>query len=122
MTPNEEFICEPITPARATGDAKAMARGEPGLPERFTWRGEAYRVVGVIEKWKTSGRCRNGSREVYLRRHWYRIVTAPHAVMTVYFDRQAKDRKHPKARWWIYSVAEGGDDLSGEGGACDKNF
>jgi len=41
---------------------------------------------------------------MYLRRHWYRILTEPPAVMTIYCDRQAKDRRHPKARWWVYTI------------------
>ncbi len=102
--PEDEFIDEPLKPLRGSGDAAMAARGEPGLPQRFTWRKREYRVVGVIEKWKTSGRCRHGSPEMYLRRHWYRIQTEPHAIMAVYCDRQAKDRKHPKARWWVYTV------------------
>ncbi len=101
---HEEFICEAIAPGVASGDAAGMTRGEPGLPQRFTWRGTEYTVVGVIEKWKTTGPCRNGADEVYLRRHWFRVQTQPHAIMTLYFDRQPKDRKHPKARWFLYSA------------------
>lgn len=100
---SKEFICEPMIPL-AGFDTAAMSRGEPGLPQRFTWREQEYRVKGVLRKWKTSGPCRNGSGEVYLRRHWFEIVTDPPATMIVYFDRQAKDRNRPKARWWVYSV------------------
>ena len=101
----EEFICEELVPAPGTFDAGAMSRGEPGLPARFTWRGVEYRVAGVVRQWKTSGPCHSGSDEVYLRRHWYQVVTEPRAVMTVYCDRQAKDRRRPKKRWWVYTVA-----------------
>ena len=105
---DEEFVSEPILPEPGRGDAAAMARGEPGLPARFTWRGRAYRVLGLVRQWKTSGPCRHGSGEMYLRRHWYRVVTDPSAEMTVYCDRQACDRRRPKARWWVYSVRLGG--------------
>jgi hypothetical protein len=101
----EEFVCEEIAPAAGTFDTAGMSRGEPGLPGRFTWRGREYRVVGVVRQWKTSGPCRDGSPELYLRRHWYQIVTEPRATMTVYCDRQAKDRKKPKRRWWVYTVS-----------------
>jgi hypothetical protein len=30
--------------------------------------------------------------------------------MTIYCDRQAKDRKRPKARWWVYTVEPGPGD------------
>jgi len=100
----EDFIGEEMVPAPGTADAAGMSRGEPGLPGRFTWRGRPYRVVGVVKAWKSSGPCRSGGGEVYLRRHWYRIVTDPQAVLTVYFERQARSAKRPKARWWIYSA------------------
>ena len=102
---DEEFICEPAVPVAGTGDAAAMSRGEPGLPGRFVWRKTEYRVLGVVRQWKTTGPCRNGSDEVYLRRHWYQVLVEPRAVMTLYCDRQAKDRRRPKRRWWVYSVS-----------------
>lgn len=100
----EQFVSEQLVPVPGTGAAAGMARGEPGLPRRFTWRGEEYEVLGVLQQWKSSGPCHHGASEVYLRRHWYKILTQPHAVMTVYFERQANHPKRPKARWWIYSI------------------
>ncbi len=102
----EEFVCEELHPAAGTFDPSGMARGEPGLPERFVWRGVEYRLAGVIRQWKTSGPCRSGSDEVYLRRHWYRIATDPPAILTIYCDRQAKDRRRAKRRWWVYSACQ----------------
>lgn len=103
----EEFICEEMTPVPGTGDVAAMSRREPGLPGRFTWRGDEYRIAGVIRKWTSSGPCRSGGGEMYLRRHWYKVLTDSPTVMTIYCDRQAKNRKRPKARWWIYTVESG---------------
>ncbi len=104
MTHDEEFICEELIPVAGTADVGAMTRREPGLPQRFTWRGQEYRVVGIVKQWKSHSRCKTGANEMYLRRHWYQIVTDPAATMTVYFDRQAKSSQRPKARWWVYSV------------------
>lgn len=101
----EEFVSEAMVPEPATGDVVAMSHGEPGLPARFTWRGTRYRTAGVLRKWKTSGPCRHGSGERYLRRHWYEILTEPPVLMTVYCERQARDARRAKARWWIYTVA-----------------
>ena len=102
----DEFICEALTPVAGTGTAADMAHGEPGLPRLFTWRGQEYRITGVIQKWKSTGPCRNGSRELYLRRHWYKILTDPPMIMTIYCDRQAKNPKRPKARWWVYTIEQ----------------
>ncbi len=100
----EEFICEAMTPAVGSGDAAGMARGLPGLPNRFTWRDQEYQVAGVIRQWQTTGPCRNGSSEMYLRRHWYKILAEPPMIMTIYCDRQAKSGKRPKSRWWVYTI------------------
>ena len=102
----ETFVGEELIPVAGTFATGGMTRREPGLPERFTWRGREYRIVGLSGKWKSDGPCRNGSDEKYLRRHWFRVVTDPAAVMTIYFDRQPKDRGKPRARWWIYTVSE----------------
>ncbi len=105
--PQEEFVSEEIVPVAGTASTAGMARGEPGLPGRFTWRQTQYRVVQVLQTWKTSGPCRSGADEIYLRRHWYKVLTDPHAVMTLYFERQAVHPRRPKARWWIYSHQRG---------------
>src|SRR5664280_2222414 len=97
---NEKFVSEAIEPVAGTFDTAAMARGAPGLPQRFAWRGVEYRVVELLESWKSTGPCHHGADEQYVRRHWYRVRTEPAATMTIYCDRQARDRRRPKARWW----------------------
>jgi len=99
-----EFIGEELHPETGSADVAAMTRREPGLPARFTWRDTSYSIDGVISQWKTHGPCRNGSHERYLRRHWYKIVTTPPLVMTIYCDRQTRNPRRPKARWWVYTI------------------
>ncbi len=101
-----EFICEPMTPMPGTANSRDMARGLPGLPARFTWRDEVHEVLEVLAAWKQSGRERGGT-EIYLRRHWSQIRTASGMVLTLYCDRQAKNRNSPKRRWWVYTLDEG---------------
>jgi hypothetical protein len=99
----EQFISEPVRPVPGTADVRAMGRGEPGLPTRFLWRDQEFTVAAVLKAWKTSSR-EGGTGEFYLRRHWYMITTQTGEQMTLYCDRQARDRKHPKARWWLYTM------------------
>lgn len=99
---DEEFISEAITPAPGTADVRAMGRGEPGLPRRFTWRDHEYAVVETLMTWKTSAR-EGGVGELYLRRHWYKVLTACGDRMTLYCERQARSRARRKVRWFIYS-------------------
>ena len=99
----DEFVSEPILPAAGTGDIAAMARGEPGLPTRFTWRDRQYVITAVLKAWKTSSP-EGGTGRLYLRRHWYTVETDTGLTMTLYCDRQTRNRRNPKARWWIYSI------------------
>ncbi len=67
--------------------------------------GEAYgRAAAVLEAWKEDGPCRHGSGEMYLRKHWFKILTEQGPQMTIYFDRQARSKRQSKARWWLYTI------------------
>jgi hypothetical protein len=103
--PAREFVSEPIVPAAGSFDATAMARGEPGVPRSFSWREKAYVVARVCSTWKSTGKDRG---EVYLRRHWFDVETNSGERMTIYCERQAKNTKKPKGRWWLYSMEKAG--------------
>jgi hypothetical protein len=83
-----------------------MASGEPGFPERFTWRGNEYTVAAILRKWKESGPCHHGSGEIYLRKHWFAILTTSGERMTIYFERQTRKGSSARARWWLYTVEQ----------------
>ncbi|MBI1374246.1 MAG: cytoplasmic protein [Phycisphaera sp.] len=100
----EQFVSEAIEPDRSAMDTARMATGAPGLPGVFTWRGTRYEVARVISVWKDSSPCRNGSPEVYLRKHWYEVETTDGSVMKLYFERQARSKRQAKRRWWLYTV------------------
>lgn len=102
----EEFISESIKPVKGTFDTEAMARGEPGLPARFVWRKVEYGVAEVIDKWKETSPCTSGSKEKYVRKHWYKIRTASGEVMKIYFERKPMSKSQRKMRWWLYSVSK----------------
>ena len=104
---HKEFVSEPVVPARGSFDTPSMVAGEPGLPMRFAWRGTEYEIARVLEKWKTTGPCRHGSSEQYVRRHWFRVETTDGTVMELYFDRQPRARQEMQ-RWWLATVVERG--------------
>ncbi|HNS21062.1 MAG TPA: DUF6504 family protein [Sedimentisphaerales bacterium] len=100
----EQFVSEPIQPVAGTFNTTGMARGEPGLPQRFVWRGVEYTVAAVLQVWKEDGPCRHGSGEMYLRKHWFKIATEQGPQMTLCFERQAKSKRQNKLRWWLYTI------------------
>ncbi len=101
----EQFVGDPLKPDKSTFDPDRMAAGEPGLPRRFTWRGETVEVRAVVRTWKEAADCRNGSGERYVNKHWYELATT-HGRMKVYFERRPRRGSSGpgSARWWLYSL------------------
>ena len=104
----EEFVSEAVTPLGGAFDTAAMARGEPGLPAGFAWRGREARIVACLERWKES-RPEGGRAggELYLRRHCYRLKMDDGAVWVVYFTRQPQRSGTSRQRWFLLTVTGG---------------
>jgi hypothetical protein len=111
MSKTEVFVGEPIIPVPGTFDTAAMARGEPGLPQRFLWDDKEYVVKRVLEKWKETSPCRSGAGEQYARKHWYRIRTADNTTMKIYFERSPRSRRRVRAGWWLFSAVRRGKEV-----------
>jgi len=90
-----------MTPEPGSGSVDAMARGEPGLPHTFSWRGERFGVAMVIATGKSRGEDRGG---VYMRKRRYDIETTSGLRMRVYFDRNPGKSGSQLSRWWVYWV------------------
>lgn len=97
------FVSEPITPEAGSGAVDSMARGEPGLPRAFSWRGQRFEVAQVLEQGKSRGEDRG---DVYVRKHWYDLETTSGIRMRVYFDRNPGRSGSKESRWWVYWVEE----------------
>lgn len=101
---DEKLVGEPVEPVRGAFDVSMMATAAPGLPGQFTWRGDRYTVASVIKSWKSTGPCRCGSDEQYVRKHWFTIRTTCGIIMTLYFERQPRSARERKTRWWLHSI------------------
>jgi hypothetical protein len=101
---HETFVSEVITPVSGTMDIRRMAIGEPGLPGRFVWRRREVEIVRVLEQWKEHDPAAGGE-ERYLRKHWYRVLTAEGDEMKLYFHRQPKSHRRHARRWYLYTVS-----------------
>jgi len=104
VTP-ERLISEAIKPLTETADTSRMAIGEPGLAREFGWRGRTITVTAVLRSWHETGKCHHGSPEMYVRKHWYEVVTASDGTMKLYFERQGRGGRKG-ARWWLFSIRE----------------
>ncbi len=103
---HEKLISEEIAPIAGAFDTAAMGRGEPGLPERFAWRGEEHAVAELIESWKQLGPCSSGGGDRYLRRHWFRVRSEGGLEMKLYFERTGRPGRGRRQRWYLYSIVE----------------
>jgi len=100
----EKFISEQIVPLADPIDTGSMSKGEPGFPQRFKWQDTEYCVEEILEKWKGTAQCSHGSKEMYLRKHWYMVSTTTGETMKIYFERKPKSKRQAKTRWWLYSI------------------
>jgi len=82
-----------------------MAGGEPGLPREFLWRGQTIKIAAVLRTWRQTGKCRHGSSELYVRKHWFEVVTTANSTMKIYFDRQSREARK-NDRWWLFTICE----------------
>lgn len=96
------FVSEPIAPLRGTFDTAAIARGEPGLPEGFTWRGTERRIDEILEAGKLA--TPEFSGELYVRRHEWKLRMDDGSVWDVYVTRNAPkgaSRRARLTRWFL---------------------
>ena len=100
------FISEAIEPVAGTMPAADMAKGEPGFPGRFLWRGQEYTLQETLETWRETGPCTHGSAEQYTRKHWFRVRTTTGEEMKIYFERRPRSKRDAKRRWWLHSIGE----------------
>lgn len=101
----ERFVDEPLDPVVSSADTALMAGGGPGLPHMFRWRGQTFEIATVLRTWRETGKCRHGSAEMYVRKHWFEVVTTDGATMKIYFDRQPR-RGKKEPRWWLFTISE----------------
>jgi len=80
-----------------------MARGEPGVPSRFAWRGRTYVVAEVLD---TRRETEDAGGDRYVRRHAVRVRTETGEVMVLSGARGAGGRA---ARWILRSIELGPD-------------
>ena len=101
----ERFISEVIRPVGSTFDTSRMALGEPGLPLEFKWRDLTIKIAAVLRTWRETGKCRHGSPELYVRKHWFEVATTCNDTMKIYFDRQPRGGRKSD-RWWLFTICE----------------
>ena len=99
-------ILEAVTPSGGF-DARQMARGEPGAPAKFEWRGRTYAVVKVLETWRETENYGGGAKDTYARRHLFRVLTDSGDVMCLAASRGPAGKG---GRWVLRHIEIGSHD------------
>ncbi len=104
-------------------DREPLIEKKPGLPSRFTWRGQEYIIVELVKEWhdyrlRGNPKCRyekeRGSywvRSSQKRGSWgvgrdyYRVRTQTGGVFDIYYDRAPI--KGRKGGWVLYRRVRG---------------
>jgi hypothetical protein len=95
-------VMEPVTPEPGSFDPRAMARGEPGVPRRFSWRGTTYVVAEVLGTRREVENYSGSDKDTYARRHVVRVRTESGEVMSLSATRGARGH----ATRWILREME----------------
>lgn len=101
----ERFISEPIQAIAGSFDSAWLARGIPGIPRQFFWRGRTFFVTQILRSWRTTGPCRHGSGERYVRRHWFEAQTDAGCTMKLYFEKGNPSNRR-ETGWYIFTLCE----------------
>jgi len=93
---------------------------KPGCPDGFTWQGEAYRIIALLEEWHDytrRGRLARNMREVHavsaerrgswgVGKDYFRVCTDTQRVFDLYYDRAPKGVEHRKGAWFLFQELE----------------
>ena len=79
--PPTRAILEGIDVLSDNFDMASMARGAPGVPRRFRWRGAEYEVVEILGESRETEGTPESATERYVRRHTFWVRTACGEVM-----------------------------------------
>ena len=106
------FIDEPI---QVEFNAPPTREKTPPCPQRFSWRGQEYSIVKVIEEWvdysrrgrmarnmapaHLSSAARSGSWGV--GRFYFRVQVDSGQIFEIYYDRAPKDADNRMGGWFL---------------------
>lgn len=110
--PTPRSVLEPVEALPGAFDAGSLARGAPGVPRRFVWRGRTYEVAALLGDDRAQGGTRRHNVEGYVRAHTFRVRTTTGETMVL---SGARGTARGTARWVLRSVEGGPDEAAPTG-------
>lgn len=107
-----QFIDEPI---QVEFNAPPTWEKTPPCPQRFSWRGQEYSIVNVIEEWvdySRRGRMARNMAPAHLSsaaragswgvgRFCFRVQVDSGQIFEIYYDRAPKDADNRMGGWFL---------------------
>jgi hypothetical protein len=101
-------------------DQEPLLEKRPGCPNGFTWRGNKYLIIEVINEWHDYHRRGRMARNMQPKhatlaekrgswgvgQDYYRVKIMTGEIFDIYFDRAPKDINSRKGSWFIYRELE----------------
>ena len=109
-------------PVEVEFDQPPALEKKPGCPDRFTWQGERYCIVGLLAEWHDytrRGTMAHNMRDTHLAaaarrgswgvlRDYFRVRTRSGQVFDLYYDRAPKRVGQGKGAWFLYKELQAG--------------
>lgn len=106
------FIDEPIA---VEFDVPPVREKTPCCPQRFTWRGQRYSIMSVLEEWvdyTRRGRAAGNMIPAHLAtatragswgvgRFYFRVSVDTGQIFELYYDRAPRDVDNRKGGWFL---------------------
>jgi hypothetical protein len=108
------FISEPI---EVNFQKPPALEKIPGPPASFTWRGETYIILEMLNEWHDYGRRGRMARNMRpehastaerrgswgVGQDYYRVRTTSERIFDIYYDRTPRDAERRKGAWFLDS-------------------
>lgn len=96
-------------------DEPPVLEKKPPCPQHFTWRGEVYEIIEVLEEWadfSRRGRMARNMVPAHLKsaaragswgvgRFFFRVKAGSGELFEIYYDRAPQDVDSRKGKWFL---------------------
>lgn len=111
------FIGEVVT---ASFDEQPLLEKKQGCPDGFTWQGQEYRVVEMLQEWHDYSRKGRSARNMQpqhaevaktkgswgVGRDYFSVRTDGGRIFTLYYDRAPRDAIIRSSGWFLLEELE----------------
>ena len=88
------FVSEPI---EAVFSKAPDLRKKPPPPDAFLWRGQQFKVTGMLAEWTDPAKMSRGRGRIFCE-----VTTDSGRSFRLYYDRRPQDALRRRGAWYLY--------------------